>query len=929
MKSITGKNLLQCPGIPVRLVGMSNCSQCAAPLPDSSRFCPACGAVQPDATILSDDALQTTPMGPRTSPGAATGTAVTGLAGGGGRFIPGAMVAGRYRIVGLLGRGGMGEVYRADDLKLGQAVALKFLPPGLEQSPTRLERFLNEVRTALKVTHPNVCRVFDIGEVDGQHYLSMEYVDGEDLSSLLRRIGRLPHERAVQVARQICAGLAAAHEQGILHRDLKPANVMIDGRGQVRLTDFGLAGLADAIGEEDVTSGTPGYMAPEQLLGREVTVRSDVYALGLLLYELFTGRPVFTGSTVEDFRHAHTQSQPSSPSTLIDGIDPAVERILMHCLEKDPAARPGSVLAVSAALPGGDPLAAALAAGETPSPELVAEAGNREGMNPGKALLLGLCALLVTLGAARWGGQLSITHYLPLDKRPEVLADRAQSLLAEVGYTEPAYSDPVDHAWGFSPWNGIYDEISAVDSTRTRWDRLRDRPDAAAFWYRQSPRLLIPRPYYGPIFTRGNVRMLNPSPVVSGEVVVLLDLDGRLRRLEALPKRFSTREVAEPDWSPLFALADLDTTRFTPDRPRYRRYMAPDLVRAWVGTRADRPDVELRVEAGAFEGRPVLFNVSTYSSLESLGEDPEPWRPDLAWYVSNSLQPALILVVALGSAFLSRRNLHQGRSDKRGSLRFALVAFVMFMVAQSLRSHAMGTATWADEIWPLIVGAVFVSGISWAMYSAAEPLGRRVWPTMFVSSSRLLSRPRIQWRDPIVGKSVLVGVLAGGIRMLIDSPLRWYIGLWVSGDPPRPLGYNFQMLEGSRQAASWIFDISLLFGFTMIFVVALIGIRMMVKKRIPTLVLTLVVWVLLSGPSSVSDLVFTLVVTGIGLFVLLRWGVLAYFLAFYMMEVTDMARAADLSAWHAQGPVIATVLIVALTVYGTWAASGRRGTSAT
>ena len=147
------------------------------------------------------------------------------------RFIPGTIIDGRYRVVGLLGRGGMGEVYRADDLKLGQPVALKFLPRDVAQDRDRLERFLNEVRSALSVTHANVCRVHDIGEVDDQHYLSMEYVDGEDLGSLLRRIGRLPGDKAVQIARQICAGLAAAHEQGILHRDLKPANVMIDGRG--------------------------------------------------------------------------------------------------------------------------------------------------------------------------------------------------------------------------------------------------------------------------------------------------------------------------------------------------------------------------------------------------------------------------------------------------------------------------------------------------------------------------------------------------------------------------------------------------------------------------------------------------------------------------------------------------------------------------
>ena len=205
------------------------------------------------------------------------------------------MLAGRYRVIGLLGRGGMGEVYRADDLKLGQPVALKFLPEAVEQDPHRLARFLNEVRVALRVSHPNVCRVHDIGEVDGQHYISMEYVDGEDLASLLRRIGRLPGDKAIQVARQLCAGLAAAHDQGILHRDLKPANVMIDGRGRVKITDFGLASLAGELHGAEVRAGTPAYMAPEQREGKEVTQRSDIYALGLVLYELFTGKPALEG----------------------------------------------------------------------------------------------------------------------------------------------------------------------------------------------------------------------------------------------------------------------------------------------------------------------------------------------------------------------------------------------------------------------------------------------------------------------------------------------------------------------------------------------------------------------------------------------------------------------------------------------------------
>jgi serine/threonine protein kinase len=164
-----------------------------------------------------------------------------------GRFLPGTLVAERYRIIGILGRGGMGEVYRATDLVLGQQVALKFLPEASASDPDVLERFHSEVRIARQVSHPNVCRVYDIGAVAGQPYISMEYVDGEDLGSLLRRIGRLPNDKAVEMARKMCAGLAAAHDQGVLHRDLKPANVMIDGRGQLLITDFGLAGIASQI----------------------------------------------------------------------------------------------------------------------------------------------------------------------------------------------------------------------------------------------------------------------------------------------------------------------------------------------------------------------------------------------------------------------------------------------------------------------------------------------------------------------------------------------------------------------------------------------------------------------------------------------------------------------------------------------------------
>jgi serine/threonine-protein kinase len=277
------------------------CSSCGAQVSSNGRFCSTCGGsldLNADATIDSDELSAEqetiaptvhppTPRKPSSTPTPARPARTPSSGGadakltssdpiGGGRFTPGQMIAERYRVVAMAGRGGMGEVYRAEDLKLGQLVAIKFLPEILSQDAAALARFHSEVRIARQVSHPNVCRVFDIGDADGTPFLSMEYVDGEDLASVVRRIGRLSPDKATEVARQICAGLAAAHERGVIHRDLEPANVMLDGAGKIRITDFGLAGIAASIQGPDIRAGTPAYMAPEQLAGKEVTTKSDI-----------------------------------------------------------------------------------------------------------------------------------------------------------------------------------------------------------------------------------------------------------------------------------------------------------------------------------------------------------------------------------------------------------------------------------------------------------------------------------------------------------------------------------------------------------------------------------------------------------------------------------------------------------------------------
>jgi predicted Ser/Thr protein kinase len=364
---------------------MSTCSACGTDLASAGRFCSSCGTpVSGSNDLATFDFASPSPRIAPTS-GSRPRSSASPVPNE-SRFLPGHLIAGRYRVIALLGKGGMGEVYRADDLTLGQPVALKFLPEQAARDEGLLERFRSEVRIARRVSHPNVCRVYDVGEVDGQTFFTMEYVDGEDLASLLRRIGRLPQDKALDIARQLCAGLAAAHLKGVLHRDMKPANIMLDGRGQVVITDFGLAGVADQIPGTEMRSGTPAYMAPEQLAGKEVSVRSDIYALGLVLYEVFTGKRAFADEPAAALRSKEPRT-PSRPSSVVRDIDPAVERVILRCLETEPTARPANVLSVAAALPGGDPLAAALAAGETPSPQMVAAAGESVGLRPRVAVI--------------------------------------------------------------------------------------------------------------------------------------------------------------------------------------------------------------------------------------------------------------------------------------------------------------------------------------------------------------------------------------------------------------------------------------------------------------------------------------------------------------------------------------------------------------
>ena len=285
----------------------------------------------------------------------------------------------------------------------------------------------------------------------------------------------------------MCAGLAAAHAKGVLHRDLKPANIMLDGRGQVMVMDFGLAAFVDQISGADVRSGTPAFMAPEQLAGKEVTEKSDIYSLGLVLYEIFTGKSAYSADNLADLiKTRNAATAVSRPSSIVKDIDPLVERVILRCLELEPANRPASVLTVAAALPGGDPLAAALAAGETPSPQMVAAAGETEGMKPMLAVIcLGLA--VVGLAAAVWLLIASNAYEkMTLELPPEALSAKARDVISRLGYDPRA----TDHASDFVEDRDLLLYVGDHDKPRAQWAQIyAQRPTLAPLLLPDQPAL--------------------------------------------------------------------------------------------------------------------------------------------------------------------------------------------------------------------------------------------------------------------------------------------------------------------------------------------------------------------------------------------------------------------------------------------------------
>jgi serine/threonine-protein kinase len=252
------------------------------------------------------------------------------------------LLGGRYRIEAQIGAGGMAQVFRGQDTLLARPVAIKVLAEQFAKDQSFVSRFRREAEAAARINHPNVVGVFDTGSSDGTHYIVMELIEGRTLSDFLSKGGRLTPDRAGQVGESVCRALAVAHKHGVIHRDIKSGNIMVTRDGEVKVMDFGIARLetgADTIAQTAAVLGTASYLSPEQARGEKVDARSDIYSLGIVLYEMLTGRVPFTGDSPVAVAYKHVQEAPEPPSKLNPDVTPALDAIVLRCLAKNPANR--------------------------------------------------------------------------------------------------------------------------------------------------------------------------------------------------------------------------------------------------------------------------------------------------------------------------------------------------------------------------------------------------------------------------------------------------------------------------------------------------------------------------------------------------------------------------------------------------------------
>ncbi len=821
-----------------------------------------------------------------------------------GRFLPGTLLNGRYRIIALLGKGGMGEVYRATDLTLGQSVALKFLHALTSSDPRWLERFHSEVRIARQVSHPNVCRVYDIGEAEGLPFISMEYVDGEDLSTLLRRIGRLPADKAIEISRKACAGLAAAHAKGVIHRDLKPHNIMLDRNGEVLICDFGLAAVATELNSAEIRQGTPAYMAPEQIKGTEVTHSSDLYSLGLVLYELFTGKRAYTATNINDMLNLQEAMSLTSMSSHANDIDPAVENIIRRCLDPIPANRPHTAIAIAAALPGGDPLAAALAAGQTPSPELVA-ASTSAGLSTRYSVPLLAFALAFILAFPYLKGHIETLSYTPTELPQAALMVKAREIASTFGYPDkPAdWFDHFEHRGSYERW---------LEGRKDRdWSTLFHQESPLGYVYRQSPRPLPEDPdgvvtWFRPAFDSSNMVRLN------------LDSAGRLRLFEAIPPRREDATTVVFDEGKLFAAMAFDRSRFTPTDP-IRTPLTPYDQRVTLkGPHPALKDAEYTVQYATLKGRLTSLHLKTPWSPEISDKPPES---TIGLTIQTYITIAGLLTFLFFSAALARKNWLANRADRRGALRLSLIHIAAIFVVWLLSARYVLDGRMINFATYALADALLNGFILWQLYLALEPTLRSRWPQSIVTWNRALAGRLL---DPQVGAHILVGV-AMGITITIGFMSKDWFNFERAG---LLVGASIRNASAREWLAVQIIcaDKAILIGFLIFF--ALLGLKVLLRRELPSMIAAALLLCATNGDLYRStnlavDLSVYFLVSLAITFGLVHFGLLTTLVAVFTTNALGNSNAStDLTAWFMPYTIATMLLVAAIAIFAFWRSLG-------
>jgi serine/threonine-protein kinase len=660
-------------------------------------------------------------------------------------------------------------------------------------------------------------------------------------------------------------------------------------------------------------------MAPEQLRGADASVKTDIYSLGLVLYELFTGRRAHDADTIAALRKHHSSSTPpTSPSDLVDGMDPVVERTIMQCVATDPEDRPPSALAVMASLPGGDPLAAMLKAGEMPSPELVAASGRRGTLTPKRALQLGAIALLCTaVGAWVWGVP-SIGDSLGGILAPEVLAHQAEVLLADLGLETVT----IDRAWGFEVDQTVFAEIArASDSQRPTILQSEERPPLR-FWYRTSPvpmapwHVSLPGPFIGHVVTPAD-----PPLTMAGMVLVRLSPRGNLVELRSVPGGVPEQTTLDEGGllPTIAAAAGLDPSEIEKIAWSRTSPMPGEPTLAWrVGS--DRPESDFRVIVATFAGgQPTWVNVGHISTVL----DVTPLNQ------GQSLVGVFFVLFFIGGALVAWLNLRTSRWDRRGAARLAVFAFTICLASDVIGSHH--TASFNGEARGFFASVAYGATralMAWLLYIAIEPFIRRLHPSSLVSWSRLLAG-RVS--DPSVGRDVLLGVTVFALQTCLVAISMQAFGL----NEVASLASAFGMGETPLALTSYLAGVVRLpavaigtaLGFLLIYVVAR---RMLGRFAVGA---PLFLWIsafFFNGAATPTGLgIFALVVYSVitataATYLAVRHGLLAFVTFLYLTLVSmETVLTLDPGDWYFPQTAVFILLILGLTIFGIRVATDR------